>query len=98
MATSGSEWLLVAASTGKEAALRVFVWRQLRKLGAVHVGPSVCLLPRLPHIQEAVDQLAARVDQQGGRARVFTVCFTQPDEEQALRADQQAERDAEYAE
>jgi hypothetical protein len=43
-----SEWLLVSASTGKSATLRVFVWRQMRRLGAVHVGPSVGFVPNVP--------------------------------------------------
>jgi hypothetical protein len=38
-------WLLVAIVTGADAALRVRVWRELRKLGAVYLHSSVCLLP-----------------------------------------------------
>lgn len=91
-------WLLVSASTGKDASLRVFVWRQLRKLGAVYVGPSVCLLPKLPATQEAMDRLVSRVQDQGGRARVLTLGLRDQAEEEALRAEQRAERDVEYAE
>lgn len=93
-----AEWLLVSASTGKDASLRVFVWRQLRKLGGSYVGPSVCLLPRLPATVDAVDRLVTRVNDQGGRARVLTVRLTEPAEEEALRAEQRSERDTEYAE
>ncbi len=42
---AGDGWVLLSVSTGKESSLRVFVWRQLRKLGAVFLHQSVCLLP-----------------------------------------------------
>jgi hypothetical protein len=98
MSTDHEGWLLVSASTGKDASLRVFVWRQLRKLGAVYVGPSVCLLPDLPVTRDAVARLVSRVQDQGGRARVLTVGLRDQKEEDALRAEQRAERDVEYAE
>lgn len=98
MTGGGTDWLLISVSTGKDASLRVFVWRHLRKLGAVYVGQSVCLLPSVAPVREAVDRLAARVHDQGGRARVLTVCLTDPAEEEVLRQDQRAERDLEYAE
>ena len=98
MGTFQGEWLLVSASTGKDASLRVFVWRQLHKLGAVYVGPSVCFLPRLPATVADIDRLIARVHDHGGRARVWTVALHGDGEETALRAEQRSDRDGEYAE
>ncbi|GAA3638018.1 Chromate resistance protein ChrB [Microlunatus ginsengisoli] len=92
-----SEWLLVSASTAKSTTLRVFVWRQLRRLGAVHLGPSVCLVPKLPTVSEAVTRMVNRVSADGGRARVFVVTLTAEDAEQVM-AEQRADRDREYAE
>lgn len=92
-----SEWLLISASTGKSAALRVFVWRQLRRLGAVHLGPSVCLVPRLPAVSDAVTRMVGRVRADGGRARVLAVTLTAEDAEQVM-AEQRADRDREYVE
>lgn len=89
---------MVSVSTGRGAALRVFVWRQLRKLGGLYIGPSVCLLPKLPTTQEVVDRLVTRVHDQGGRAQVFTVRFSDQVEEEALEQEQRADRDTEYAE
>lgn len=91
-------WLLISVSTGKDASLRVFVWRQLRKLGAVYIGPSVCLLPALPVTVAAVDRLVSRVQDQGGRARMLKVDLEDQSEAESLRAEQRAERDVEYAE
>jgi hypothetical protein len=98
MGANQEGWFLISVSTGKDASLRVFVWRQLRKLGAVYVGPSVCLLPQLPQTVAAVDRLVSRVLDQGGRARVLTVGLGDQAEEEALRVEQRAERDVEYAE
>ena len=92
-----SEWLLVSASTGKSATLRVFVWRQMRRLGAVHLGPSVGLLPMLPAVSEVVNRMVDRVRADGGKARAFTVTLTAEDAEQ-VKAEQRADRDREYAE
>lgn len=98
MTRSVSEWLLVSVSTGKDGALRVFVWRQLRKLGAVYVGQSVCFLPKVATTEQAVSRLVKRVHDQGGRAQVLTVRLSDLAEEEALRHEQRSERDLEYAE
>lgn len=93
-----SGWLLVSVSTGSAATLRVHVWRQLRKLGAVYVQQSVCLLPDVPLVAKAVTRLVARVRDQGGQARVLHLRLTEPGELEQLVAAQRADRDAEYAE
>src|SRR4051794_2628156 len=92
------DWLLVSVSTGGVASLRVYVWRQLRKLGAIYVQQSVCLLPDRPSVVRAVARLVARVRERGGQARSFRVRLTDPPEVKALIAEQRAQRDSEYAE
>ncbi|MEW9528213.1 Chromate resistance protein ChrB [Microbispora sp. NPDC049125] len=91
-------WVLVSISTGAEASLRVHVWRQLRKLGAIYIQQSICLLPDRPAVAKALTRLIARVRTQGGQARALHLQLTDPDEIAALVAEQQAGRDAEYAE
>lgn len=92
------DWLLIAISTGQAASLRVHVWRQLRKLGAVYLQQSTCLLPDQPEVSRQIGRLVARVREGGGQARVLRVRVTDPDEQAALVAEQRAERDTEYAE
>jgi hypothetical protein len=92
------EWLLLSTTTGKADALRVFVWRHLRKLGAIYVGQSVCLLPKRPTVVEAVQRTAERVRAEGGSMRILTVQFSDPADEESLREQQRADRDIEYAE
>jgi hypothetical protein len=92
-------WLVVSVSTaGAAGSLRVQVWRKLRWLGALYVQQSVCLLPARPEVVREVRRLVDRVHRQGGSARVLHMAFTDRAEEQAVIAEFNAVRDAEYAE
>lgn len=84
--------------TGGAAALRVFVWRKLRSLGALYVQQSVCLLPARPEVVQQVQRLVNRVRHQGGSARVLRMELTEPTEERGVLDEFNAARDAEYAE
>jgi hypothetical protein len=93
-----TRWLLISITTGADASLRVRVWRQLRKLGAVYLQNSVCLLPQAGTVPQTIQRLAARVNASGGKARVLHTTFTDPAEQAAIIAEQRADRDTEYAE
>ena len=50
-----AEWQLVSIiTTGSDATLKVYVWRQLRRLGALYLHKSVCLLPNRPEVRAAL--------------------------------------------
>jgi hypothetical protein len=90
---------VVSVSTaGAAASLRVQVWRKLRSLGALYLQQSVCLLPATADVARDVRRLAGRVRQGGGTVRVLPMAFTDPAAEQAVIAELNAARDAEYAE
>jgi hypothetical protein len=92
-------WLLISVSTaGAAGTLRVQVWRKLRSLGALYLQQSVCLLPERPEVVREVRRLADRIRRQGGTARVLSMALTDPAEEQAVIAELNTARDAEYAE
>ncbi|MFG1644258.1 Chromate resistance protein ChrB [Amycolatopsis sp. NPDC049252] len=92
-------WLLISVSTaGAADTLRVQVWRKLRALGALYLQQSVCLLPARAEVLRELRRLADRIRHQGGTARILTMAFTDPAEEQAVIAELNAARDAEYAE
>lgn len=91
-------WLLVSVTTGADASLRVHVWRQFRKLGAVYLQNSVCLLPETGVVPQTVQRLAARVNGSGGKARVLHTAFTDNAEQVGIVAEQRADRDTEYCE
>ncbi|GAA5039736.1 Chromate resistance protein ChrB [Actinopolymorpha pittospori] len=100
MSVDGSErdWLLITVSTGSAGSLRVHVWRTLRKLGAVYLQQSVCLLPDRPPVAKTIARLAARVRDQGGQARVLHIRVSDDSELTRLIEQQRADRDTEYAE
>jgi len=97
MTRCGTEWLLVSISTGKDATLRVYVWRQLHRLGAVYLHKSVCVLPNRPEVRTALQPILLRIQAHGGTARRMTIRVEEPDQE-ALVAEQRSERDDEYRE
>lgn len=97
MEERGNEWLLLSVTTGKDASLRVFVWRKLRKMGAVYFHQSVCLLPSLPSVCEALGPVLTRIRSQGGRVRMLTLTL-EADDHEGLVAEQRDERNEEYGE
>ena len=78
--------------------MRVFVWRTLRRLGAVYIQQSVCLLPDRAALVKAVARMAAKVRGQGGEAQIVRITVREPADHQGLVRRQQADRDVEYAE
>jgi hypothetical protein len=91
--------LVISVSTaGAAGTLRVTVWRKLRALGALYLQQSVCLLPARVEVVREVRRLTDRVGHQGGQARVLRMEFTDPGDEQAVIAELDTARDAEYAE
>jgi hypothetical protein len=97
MSSADAEWQLVAITTGRDATLRVYVWRQLRRLGAVYLHKSVCLLPNGPEVGTALRPILLRVQAQGGTVRNMTIRIEGADHE-ALVAEQRQDRDEEYRE
>jgi hypothetical protein len=77
--------------------LRVYVWRQLRRLGALYLHQSVCLLPNRPEVRAALQPILLRVRAQGGNVRNLTI-QVEGSEHDALVAEQRNERDEEYRE
>lgn len=92
-------WLLIAVSAPSESStLRVYLWRNLRGLGAHYLQPSVCLLPERPEVIRRIARLAERVLGAGGELRLLHVRLDEPGEEETLISAFQAERAEEYAE
>lgn len=62
-------WLLLVYKIPREpTAGRVFVWRKLKKLGAVALQDAVWVLPRTDRTQEQFQWLAAEITELGGDA------------------------------
>ena len=64
-----SSWLLLHYKLpNKPSALRVYIWRKLKRLGAILIHDAVWVLPDLPRTAEQVQWLAAEIEEMGGHA------------------------------
>jgi len=62
-------WLLLHYKLPtKPSALRVYIWRKLRRLGAILLHEAVWVLPDLPRTAEQIQWLAAEIQEMGGNA------------------------------
>jgi hypothetical protein len=84
LAGSRSTWLLLAYKVPRQpSANRVYVWRKLKKLGAVALQDAVWVLPTSPHTREQFRWLASEIDELGGESTLW---------ESTLLSDGQADR------
>lgn len=62
-------WLLLHYKLPtKPSALRVYIWRKLKRLGAILLHEAVWVLPDLPRTAEQVQWLTAEIQEMGGEA------------------------------
>lgn len=62
-------WLILTYKLPTEpSARRVFVWRKLKKLGAITIFEAVWTLPDTPRTHEHFQWLAAEIQEMGGEA------------------------------
>jgi hypothetical protein len=62
-------WLLLTYKLPTEpSARRVYVWRKLKKLGAVTIFDAIWVLPDSPRTHEQFQWLAAEIQEMGGEA------------------------------
>ena len=65
-------WLLLSYTVPRTpTAKRVYVWRKLKKLGAVTLQDSVWVLPATPHAREQFRWLASEIDELGGQTTLW---------------------------
>jgi hypothetical protein len=64
-----STWLLLHYKLpNRPSALRVYIWRKLKRLGAILLHEAVWVLPDLPRTAEQVQWLTAEIQEMGGEA------------------------------
>jgi hypothetical protein len=93
-----TSWLLLHYKLpSKPSALRVYIWRKLKRLGAILLHDAVWVLPDLPRTAEQIQWLAADIQERGGVAHSWraTAILGENDESLTLQFKQQV--DAVYA-
>jgi len=64
-----TNWLLLHYKLpNKPSALRVYIWRKLKRFGALLLHEAVWVLPDLPRTAEQIQWLAAEIEEMGGNA------------------------------
>lgn len=91
-------WVLLHYKIPPEpTARRVYVWRKLKRLGALLLHDAVWALPATPHTREDVQWLAVEIGEQGGEAMVWEATLTLAGQDEALVRQFVAQVDAAYS-
>jgi hypothetical protein len=93
------EWLLFTYWLPLEPSRkRVFVWRQLKRIGALSLEGGGWVLPKKELLVAKITGLMRTVEEMGGTANLFTVTHYNDTQERRIVAKFQQERELEYAE
>ncbi|GCE15232.1 Chromate resistance protein ChrB [Tengunoibacter tsumagoiensis] len=58
--------LLIYQVPSQPSGIRVSVWRELKKIGALYLQQSVCILPELDSLVVTLQKITERITEQGG--------------------------------
>lgn len=93
------EWLLLIYTLPSQPSRkRAYVWRELKKLGAVYLRDGVAVLPRRSDLEERLSAVAERIAEYEGTVDLVLVPHFAPGREEELVSRFQRERAAEYRE
>ncbi len=91
-------WVLLIYSVPSEPTRkRAFIWRELKKAGAVYLRDGVCVLPDGPDTRHALQAVAATVREYEGQATVLEGARLEDETAARLMAQAQTARQSEYA-
>jgi hypothetical protein len=76
----------------------VYVWRKVKKLGAILLQDAAWVLPTTPRTQEQFQWLAAEITELGGEATLWSSDLLYESQPTSLIEQFSAQVDAEYAE
>ena len=80
-----TNWLLLHYKLpNKPSALRVYVWRKLKRLGAILLHDAVWVLPDQPRTAEQVQWLTAEIQEMGGEAHSWRANAILSDNDETL--------------
>lgn len=92
-------WLLLIYSVPAEPSRkRAYVWREVKKVGAVYLRDGVCVLPERPETTSALRAIAARVDELAGQATLVEGARLDAARATWIEAQAKSARAREYAE
>lgn len=91
-------WLLLIYTVPAEPSRkRAFVWREIKRVGAVYLRDGVCVLPQTAAAESALSAIAQRILAFEGRATVVHHAQLEADQAREVTERMQAARATEYA-
>ncbi len=94
-----SAWLLLVYKVSPEpTSRRVYVWRKLKRLGALLLHDSIWVLPPTPYTREQLQWLAAEIVEMEGEALVWEATLVSPAQERTLVEQFQMQVETAYSE
>src|SRR5438045_7579334 len=91
-------WLLLLYKVSPEpTARRVYVWRKLKRLGAILLHDSVWVLPPTPYTREQLQWLAAEIVEMEGEALLWEATLVSSEQHTALVEHFQTQAESAYS-
>ena|SRR5687767_8958929 len=91
-------WLLLHYKLpSKPTALRVYIWRKLKRMGAILLHEAVWVLPDKARTAEQVQWLAAEIQEMGGHAYYWRANSILGEQEESIVQQFQEQMDAVYS-
>lgn len=93
------EWLLLIYKVPTEPARkRTYVWRKLKKMGAIYLQQAAAVLPNRPGIAKELEGLTQRILEFGGEVTLLKTQSVSTEWEQDVMRRFNQQRDEEYTE
>ena len=93
-----TDWLLLHYKLpNKPTALRVYIWRKMKRIGAVLLHDSVWVLPDLPRTAEQIQWLTAEIQEMGGESHSWRATTLLGENDDAIKQQFNEQVDAAYA-
>ena len=90
--------LLIYTVPSDPSRKRAYIWREIKKVGAVYLRDGVCGLPERAETATTLRRIAAKVEEFGGEATLVEAAHLDPKREEALTAASRTARTEEYRE
>jgi hypothetical protein len=91
-------WLLLHYKLpNRPSALRVYVWRKLKRVGAILLHDAVWVLPENPRTLEQVQWLTAEIQERGGNAYYWRAHTILNEQDQSIMQQFDEQVEAVYA-